>query len=57
MHLHAGEEAIPTEVVLSKPRHNFHIPPDLVVTSGVIHDCLDISKCYPNRVLSGDETR
>jgi hypothetical protein len=34
-----------------------HIPPDLVVTSGVIHDCLDISKCYPHRVLSADETR
>jgi hypothetical protein len=35
----------------------FHIPPDLVVTSRVIYDCLDISTCYPHRVLSGDETR
>ena len=33
-----------------------HIPADLVVTSCILHDDLDISTRYPHRVSSADET-
>ena len=32
-----------------------HIPTNLVVTSSVLHDGLDISSCYPHRVSCADE--